>query len=198
MTLFNELQGISLQIFLHNHIFAGFLDVSTQHLLGHLFQRILWRSPQLLAGFFVFTFTLPYDVDIGGLKRKRRKVAHGHRLTCSQHTVFRGVLLEHEVHAFDVIALGLEVDQVGLLLQAQRDPCHCPGDLARHERSAAARALVFEKDAVRGMNAVGHAVVDRDPVRAALRYAVGAAWVEGHRFIKSRRLCNWRSARSSI
>ena len=44
-------------------------------------------------------------------------------------------------------------------------------DLARHESLAADRALVVEQDAVRGVQAVGLAVVHRDPIGIELGHA---------------------------
>ena len=52
------------------------------------------------------------------------------------------------------------------------------GDLAGDEGLAADRALVVEQDAVRGVHAVGLAVVHRDPVGVDLGGAVGRARVE--------------------
>jgi hypothetical protein len=53
------------------------------------------------------------------------------------------------------------------------------GDLAGHEGLAAAGALVVEEDPVAGVDAVGLAVVHRDPVGVQLGHRVGAARIEG-------------------
>ena len=112
----------------------------------------------------------------------RRGAARG------QDVVVWRIALQDAPHALHVVpgvapvALGVEVAEVGLFLQAQRDPRHRAGDLARHERLAPARALVVKQDAVGGVDAVGLPVVDRDPVRVELRHAVRAAGVERRRF----------------
>ena len=65
-----------------------------------------------------------------------------------------------------------------LLLEPFLDPGGAEGDLAGHERLAAARALVVEEDARAGEQAVGLAVVDRLPVGVELGAGVGAAGME--------------------
>ena len=66
------------------------------------------------------------------------------------------VLLEHQPHRLDVVAgeapvaLGVQVAQEQLVLQALLDAGGGAGDLAGDERLAAARALVVEQDAVAG------------------------------------------------
>ena len=65
-----------------------------------------------------------------------------------------------------------------LLLQPFLDPGGAEGDLAGHERLAAARALVVEEDARAGEQAVGLAIVDRLPVGVELGAGVRAAGME--------------------
>ncbi len=57
------------------------------------------------------------------------------------------------------------------------------GDLARDEGLAAARRFVVEKDAVTGVETVGFAVVNRNPVRIELGHAIGTARIEGRGFL---------------
>ena len=57
------------------------------------------------------------------------------------------------------------------------------GDLAGDESFAADRAFVVEEDAVAGVDAIGFAVVDGDPVGVELGDGVGAARVEGRGFL---------------
>ena len=64
------------------------------------------------------------------------------------------------------------------LLQAALDRRDGARHLAGDEGLAADRALVVEQDAVRGVHAVGLAVVHRDPVGIELGDGVGAARVE--------------------
>jgi hypothetical protein len=77
------------------------------------------------------------------------------------------------------VAFGVEVAEVELLLQAVPDARRGAGDLARHEGLAAHGRLVVEEDAVAGEQAVGLAVVYRDPVGVELGHRVGTARIEG-------------------
>ncbi len=103
------------------------------------------------------------------------------RLAGRQHVVVRLVLLQHHPHALDIVAgmapvaLGIEIADEQLVLLAGLDRRHRAGDLARDEGLAADRALVIEQDAVRGMDAVGLAVVHRDPIGVELGGAIGTA-----------------------
>ncbi len=94
------------------------------------------------------------------------------------------VLLEHQPHGLDVVAgeapvaLGVEVAQVELVLEAELDAGGGPGDLAGDEGLAAPGRLVVEEDAVAGVEPVGLPVVDRLPEGVHLGDSVGAAGVE--------------------
>ncbi len=104
-----------------------------------------------------------------------------------QHVVVGLVLLQHPPHALDIVAgmapvaQGVEIAEEQLALQAMGDRRDGAGDLAGDEGLAADRALVVEQDAVRGMNAVGLAIVHRDPVGVELGGAVGGARIERRR-----------------
>ena len=78
---------------------------------------------------------------------------------------------------------GAHVAQVQAVLQAQRNAADGAGDLAGDEGFAAQRAFVVEQHAIAGVNAVGLAVVHRDPVGVHLGHGVGAARVEGRGFL---------------
>ncbi len=99
--------------------------------------------------------------------------------------VLRLLLLEHEPLHLDVVAgvapvaLGVEVAEVEILLQADLDAGEAAGDLAGDEGLAAQGRLVIEEDAVAGVDAVGLAIVDADPVGVHLGDGVGRARVEG-------------------
>ena len=54
-----------------------------------------------------------------------------------------------------------------------------PGDLPRDERLAPRRPFVVEEDSVGGVNAVGLAVIDGDPIGVELGGRVGAAGRKG-------------------
>ena len=61
------------------------------------------------------------------------------------------------------------------------DGGHGPGDLAGDEGLAPRRALMVEQDPVRGVDAIGLAVIDRDPIAVELGRRIGAARHEGRR-----------------
>jgi hypothetical protein len=81
------------------------------------------------------------------------------------------------------VAQGVQVAEVEAVLQAELDAGDGAGDLAGDEGFAAHRAFVVEQDAVAGVDAVGLAVVDGDPVGVELGDGVGAARVEGGGFL---------------
>ena len=74
------------------------------------------------------------------------------RLAGGDHVVVGLVLLEHQPHGLDVVlgvapvALGVEVAERELVLQAELDGGRAMGDLAGDELEPAALALVVEKD----------------------------------------------------
>src|SRR6185369_363802 len=100
----------------------------------------------------------------------------------------------HAPHAFDIfasmapVALGTEITQIEALLLAAHDSRHRPSDLAGDERLAAQRALVVEQDAVAGMEAIGLAIVHRDPVGIELGRAIGRTRPEWRRLALRRLL----------
>ena len=81
------------------------------------------------------------------------------------------------------VAQGGEVAEVEAILQADGDAREGAGDLARDEGFATNRAFVIEEDAVAGIDAIGFAVVDGDPVGVELGDGVGTARVEGSGFL---------------
>ena len=117
------------------------------------------------------------------------ELAHRARLARRQHVVVGRLLLQDAPHALDVvarmapIALGVEVAEVEAVLEADLHARHSTRDLACHERLAADRALVVEQDAVRGVHAVGFAIVHRDPVAVQLGDGIGAARIERRRLL---------------
>ncbi len=104
-----------------------------------------------------------------------------------EHIVVGLVLLQHHPHRPDIfagmapVALGIEVAEIELVLPPERNRGDRPGDLAGDEGLAADRALVVEQDAVRGVDAIGLAIVHRDPVGVELGGGVGRAGIEGCR-----------------
>src|SRR3546814_10102668 len=76
------------------------------------------------------------------------------------------------------VALGVEISEIELVLQPLSDRGRGACDLAGHERLAADRRFMVEQDAVRGMHAIGFAIVDDDPVGIEFRRGIGRARVE--------------------
>ena len=89
------------------------------------------------------------------------------------------VLLEHHPHHLDVflgvapVALGFEVAEVEVVLQAGFDAADGAGDFTGDEGFAAAGRLMVEQNAVGGVEIVGLAVVHRKPVGIHFGAAVG-------------------------
>lgn len=103
--------------------------------------------------------------------------------------IFRLFLLEHEpLHANVIlgvtpIAQGIDVAHVEAGFEAEGDVGEATGDLAGDEGFATARGFVIEEDAVAGIEPVGFAIVDGDPVGVELGDGIGAAGVEGGGFL---------------
>src|SRR5947207_14387140 len=91
-----------------------------------------------------------------------------------QHVVVWLGLLQDPPHALDIIAgmapvtSGVEVTDVELLVGPEVDGGDRARHLARDERLAADWAFVIEQYSIRGVQAVGLAVIDGDPVRIEL------------------------------
>ena len=84
-----------------------------------------------------------------------------------------------EIPGMPPVAQGREVAEVEAILQADGDTREGAGDLARDKGFAADRALVIEEDAVAGIDAIGFAVIDGDPVGVEFGDGVGAAGSNG-------------------
>src|ERR687893_3087684 len=123
-------------------------------------------------------------VEAHALERELAELPHRVGLAGGDDVVVGRVLLQHQPHGLDVVArvapvaLGVEVAEPQLVRQAELDLGDGVGDLAGHELEAAAGALVVEEDAAGGVQVVGLAVVDGDPVPVDLGHAVGRAGVE--------------------
>ena len=115
--------------------------------------------------------------------------AHRAHLAGRQHEIVGRVRLQDRMHALDIVAsvapvaLGLEIAEIDGLFEAELDAGDAARDLARDEGLAADRALMIEQDAVRGIHAVGLAVIDRNPVAIQLGDAVRRARVERRGFL---------------
>ena len=106
------------------------------------------------------------------------------RVLGGKDVVIRGLLLQHEPHALDVvsgeapIAGGFQVAEVELVLEAHGDATDGSRDLAGDEIFSAAGRLVVEEDAVAGEHAVRLPVVDGVVVSRHFGHGVRAARVE--------------------
>ncbi len=121
----------------------------------------------------------------GGIDEVSYAVLHA----SGNNEVFRFFLLEHHPLHFDVVfgvapvALGIQVAEEHAVLQAELDARQGAGDLAGDEGFATNGTFVVEQDAVAGVEAVGFAVVDNDPIAVHLGYGIRTARVEGGGFL---------------
>ena len=117
------------------------------------------------------------------------EIAHAVLHAGGDDEVFRLVLLQHQPLHLDVIlgmspvAQGIHVAEIQAVLQAEFDARQRAGDLAGDEGFAAYRRFVVEQDAVAGIDAIGLAVIDGDPVGIELGHRIGAARIERRGFL---------------
>ena len=136
------------------------------------------RVPALLLD----PLPLPHEVDAHLLEGELDELAHRVGFTRRQHVIARPVVVDDAPHAVHVVAgvapvaPGVQVPEVDAALQPVDDGGDGPGDLAGHEGLAPRRPFVVERDAVRGMDAVRLAIVDRDPIGVRLGRRV---WTRG-------------------
>ena len=78
-------------------------------------------------------------------------------------------------------------------MQAELDSCERAGDFAGDEGFATDGAFMVEQDAVAGVDAIGFAVVDGDPVGVELGYGIRAARIEGGGFVAASAIALRRS-----
>ena len=134
---------------------------------------------------------LPIQVHIR--KRHIHEFPDGMDLPGADNVIIRLILLKHEPHGFDIIRsiapipFGIEVAEIKLLFLASEDARQAVGNLSRDERFPTAGGLVVEENSVAGEKAVALAVISDHPVGVDFGGAVGAAGVEGRRFILGRR-----------
>src|SRR6202158_2227311 len=147
-----------------------------------------------LAGFSVDTGFLdplaaPLDAAANLRECKFDEFSHRAGLAGRQHEIAGLVRLQYLVHAFDIIpgmapiAFCLEVSKIERVFQTGLDSGDAARNLAGNESLAADRAFMIEQDAVRGIDAVGFAVVYRDPVAVKLGDAIGGARIERRGFL---------------
>src|SRR5260370_39889600 len=147
-----------------------------------------------LAGFSVNTGFLdplaaPLDAAADVREGKFDEFPYRAGFAGRQHEIAGLLRLQYLVHAFDIIpgvapiAFCLEVSEIKRVFQAGLDAGDAARNLARHESLAADRAFMVEQDAVRGIDAVGLAVVHRDPIAVELGDAIGRARIERRGFL---------------
>jgi hypothetical protein len=145
-------------------------------------------SARFTDPFFINAFPFEAQPDPHGVKGVLAELADGVHLAGGADVIVGGVLLKDAPHHLGVfggvtpVTLGVEIAEDEVLLGALGDASGGTGDLAGHEGLAPAGGLVIEKDAVRGMDAVGLPVVHHDPEAVELGDAVGRARVEWSRF----------------
>ena len=102
------------------------------------------------------------------------------------------LLLQHQplhlniVPGVSPVAPRIEIAEVQAVLQTQLDTGERAGDFAGDEGLTANRRLVIEQDAIAGVNAIGLAIIYRNPVRIKLGDCVRTARVKRCRFILRR------------
>jgi len=133
-----------------------------------------------------FHVVLPGETDVG--ESEFEEFSDGMGFAGGDDIIVGGGLLEHEPHGLDVffgvapVAFGVEVTEVEFGLESGADVGDGAGDFAGDEGLAASGGFVIEEDAVAGVEAVGFAVIDGDPIGVDLGAGVGAAGVEGGDF----------------
>src|SRR5262249_53506039 len=141
-------------------------------------------SSGLVDALFLDTFSLPDDFAADFGKSSFDELAHRMCFPRRQHIIVWIILLHHEPHAFDVVArvtpvpFGVEIAEIKLILHLMMDCRYRAGDFARDESFATDWALMVKEDAVRGMHAVGLAVIYGDPIGVELGDPVRAARVK--------------------
>ena len=118
-------------------------------------------------------------------RRPCDELAHGILHAGGDHEILCHVLLQHHpLHAHIIlgvppIAQRVEVAHIKTPLQPLRDIGQAARDLARDKGFATAGAFVVKKDAVAGIDPIGLAIINRDPIGVHLGNRIGAARVKG-------------------
>ena len=179
--------------------------------IGHDFDELFEGDARLPAEFFasfcgvaqekihfggakvagvLFDVVLPVEANVG--KGGFHKFAHGVGLAGGDNVVVRSVLLEHQPHGFNVfggiapVAFGVQIAKVEFLLETHLYAGNGAGDFAGDESFTASGRFVVEEDAGGGMQSVGFAVVDSDPVGEDFRAGIRGARIEGGGFFLGR------------
>src|SRR5487761_842210 len=175
----------------------GLLRISEQQIdLGRTVIMRVDRDQAFAAAIaqaaLVGTRSRPDDRPADAAERPLDELAHRMRLAGGKHIVVGLLLLEDEPHAFDIvtrmapIALRVDVAEIEPLLHAALNGGAGAADLAGDEGFAADRRFVIEQDAVRRVQAIGLAVIDRDPIGVKLGDRIRAARIEGRQLVLRR------------
>ena len=160
--------------------------VDAQHFLTHRHRigRVAGRNHNRA---FVYAFAVEGQFNTYFGKRHPDKVADARGDAGRNHKVFGLLLLQDQVHGFDIVfgvapvAQRVEVAEVDFVLQAECDAGHGARNLARHEGFAPQRRFVVEQDTIAGVHVVGLAVVHRNPVAIQFGHGIGRARVKRRR-----------------
>ena len=107
------------------------------------------------------------------------------QVTGRQYVIAGLRLLQHQPHArgeiggVTPITPSIEIADIEPFLQTMLNRRHRAGDFSRDEGLASRWALVVEQDAIRGVDAVGLAVVDGNPVGVKLGNGVWRSRIKG-------------------
>ena len=136
---------------------------------------------------------LPRRLDAELARRRRHELAHAVLLPGGDHEILGRRLLQHQPHRARSPGRGPSraarrgLPEVQAVVEPDVDARERPGDLPGDEGLAAHRRFVVEENSVAGVDPVGLAIVDGDPVAVELGHAVRRAGVERRR-LRLRRL----------
>ena len=122
------------------------------------------------------------------LGRPLHELAHAELHAGGDNEIFGLFLLQHQplhphiIFGVPPVAQCVHIAQIQAVFQTLRDIGQAARNLAGNERFAAARAFVVEQNAVAGVNAVGFAVIDGNPVGIEFCHGIGRARIKRRGF----------------
>ena len=122
------------------------------------------------------------------LGRPLHELAHAELHAGGDNKIFGLFLLQHQplhphiIFGVPPVAQCVHIAQIQAVFQALRDIGQAARNLAGNERFAAARAFVVEQNAVAGVNAVGFAVIDGNPVGIEFGHGIGRTRIKRRGF----------------
>ncbi len=132
--------------------------------------------------FHAFPFKAQFDSQL--CRRHFDELTHGVLHAGRDHEIFRRLLLQHHPLHLDVVfgmapvTQGIHVAEEQAGLQPLSDIGNRAGDFAGHEGFATTRRFMVEQNAVTGVDAVGFAVVNGDPVGVQFGDGIRRARIE--------------------